>query len=784
MMVPSTTSPLNDKHDPMSTSTSSLNFKSGKKYIPNRSRADIAAKEKEREERVRRLKEQQEDDRRKKLEELKQHALHAQKFREQQEIERRRHIEQLRMKDMDRRLQVEERRKEIEKSELERKEAIIQKNKERETRLENQRRSSRSNIDFAFGSSAPRMMEPRVDSASGYWGTRSVSGQTMFERSNVSMEREVGASDLRSKRTASAHGLNMSTDGEDGVLSPNITAHRRRTDLVPTIVMPRPDRQPGHVTPGSRHRSPGISRENSTASAGRPGSAMSGAAAGNRTMSGVRMRSTPTRRPRPMSIATTGMTSSMYEERQKPNLTVRDKSLNTPKADRVRRARSITSDSVAGDNDETRSNSSVGARTPSRKTPSMVKEKDAARKAKASTPKLSSAHSKSSLNNVSNGTKEATKSSSKTPSPAMSQDNIEISDSKRRQSTPDIIKDNNRKIVDNSENNVANNDDTDNKTEDNENNENSEVKEPKKIITSEEEAKARIAEKRREMKEQKEREAELERLRLEEEARQEAERLRQEEEEEKRLIALEQEARRAEEERIRKAIEEKEAEDRKKKEEEERLRAEKEEMEKKVKAEAERREAELQEKLKKEEEERLARKKRIEEIMARTRKGTATPKKEEKEEETPAPTESTSQPQEQPQEHQQPPSLDTNVDPTKPDLLGDISDKVEENNAKNLAHSNGTSATEESQEIEKGALDSISSKSDENENSSPLITLDNGEAPVKKLNGLVEGTSFDQILDLGTVPDSNKSSSDHPPTMMAFEESIQQQTNNTADLLS
>merc|ERR1712227_626715 len=775
MMVPSsTTSPLNDKHDPMSTSTSSLNFKSGKKYIPNRSRADIAAKEKEREERVRRLKEQQEDDRRKKLEELKQHALHAQKFREQQEIERRRHIEQLRMKDMDRRLQVEERRKEIEKSELERKEAIIQKNKERETRLENQRRSSRSNIDFAFGSSAPRMMEPRVDSASGYWGTRSVSGQTMFERSNVSMEREVGASDLRSKRTASAHGLNMSTDGEDGVLSPNITAHRRRTDLVPTIVMPRPDRQPGHVTPGSRHRSPGISRENSTASAGRPGSAMSGAAAGNRTMSGVRMRSTPTRRPRPMSIATTGMTSSMYEERQKPNLTVRDKSLNTPKADRVRRARSITSDSVAGDNDETRSNSSVGARTPSRKTPSMVKEKDAARKAKASTPKLSSAHSKSSLNNVSNGTKEATKSSSKTPSPAMSQDNIEISDSKRRQSTPDIIKDNNRKIVDNSENNVANNDDTDNKTEDNENNENSEVKEPKKIITSEEEAKARIAEKRREMKEQKEREAELERLRLEEEARQEAERLRQEEEEEKRLIALEQEARRAEEERIMKAIEEKEAEDRKKKEEEERLRAEKEEMEKKVKAEAERREAELQEKLKKEEEERLARKKRIEEIMARTRKGTATPKKEEKEEETPAPTESTSQPQEQPQEHQQPPSLDTNVDPTKPDLLGDISDKVEENNAKNLAHSNGTSATEESQEIEKGALDSISSKSDENENSSPLITLDNGEAPVKKLNGLVEGTSFDQILDLGSVPDSNKSSSDHPPTMMAFEESIQQ----------
>ena len=99
-------------------------------------------------------------------------ALNAQRFREQQDQERRRHIEQLRMKDMDRRQQVEERRKEIEKFELERKEAIIAKNKERDLRLVNQRKNSRSNMEFAFGSSAPRMMEPRVDSGSGYWGTR------------------------------------------------------------------------------------------------------------------------------------------------------------------------------------------------------------------------------------------------------------------------------------------------------------------------------------------------------------------------------------------------------------------------------------------------------------------------------------------------------------------------------------------------------------------------------------------------------------------------------------
>merc|ERR1719370_2492989 len=267
--------------DIMTTSTSSLNFKTGKKSVPNRSRAESAAKEREREEKVRRIREQQEDERKRKLEELKQHALQAQRFREQQENERRRHIDELRSKDMDRRQQVEERRKEIERSELERREAILAKNKEREGRLETQRKNSRGNIEFAFGSSAPRLIEPRIDSSSGYWGSRSVTGPGMFERSQRSMEREVGAGgDFKAKRTASAQGLDRSTEG--------------------------------------------ISRENSTAS--RPGSAMSG-------RGGVRLRSAPggPRRPRPMSIATTGMTASMYEERQKPSHVPRQKSLGTPK---------------------------------------------------------------------------------------------------------------------------------------------------------------------------------------------------------------------------------------------------------------------------------------------------------------------------------------------------------------------------------------------------------------------------------------------------------------------
>ena len=60
-------------------------------------------------------------------------------------------------------------------------------------------------------------------------------------------------------------------------------------------------------------------------------------------------------------------------------------SVNTPKAERMKRARSVTSDSAAAaDNEDARSVSSAtsGTRTPSRKTPSQVKAENAARKSK------------------------------------------------------------------------------------------------------------------------------------------------------------------------------------------------------------------------------------------------------------------------------------------------------------------------------------------------------------------------------------------------------------------
>jgi len=830
-------------------------------------RADSAAKEKEREEKVRRMREYQEEERNRKIEELKQHAQSAKKFREQQEAERRRHIEELRAKDMDRRLQVEGRRREIERQEQERREAILAKNKERSTMVDMSRKNSRSNIEFAFGSSAPRMLEPRIDSSSSsYWGSRSTIGPGLFDRRSAEREGSQEPEGRKVKRTTSATGLDRSNEGDESGLAASAqsvtTAHRRRTDLVPTIVMPRADRDMG-----SRAATPGLSRENSLAGS-RPGSSLS--APRPNTSSGVRLRDKggAGRRQRPLSIATTGMTASMYEERQKPTPThqPRQKSASsTPKIDRMKRARSVTSDTVGleEDNRSTTSSQSVGPRTPSRKTPSQVKAEAAARKAKqsrsrshdvdasaSSTPRSRSTQPKiqnTTANKSSNGrvngnpgstpksslgTRGTSGGASKTPSPAMSQDPLEPVEDKIRQSTPDIIKDNSKKAsnINNAETapETESSVDNDNQrevvkekspsvepTEAVPNNNEPEVKE-KKIITSEEEAKAKIAKKRQEMKEQKEREAEAERLRLEEEERlAEEERLREEEEERKLIEETErlaEEARRQEEERIEKAIQEKEEADRKEREEEERLRREKEELERKAKEDAEKREAELQEKLKKEEEERLARKKRIEEIMARTRgKGAAAPKAEAAPAPAPAapvepavtpPAQETSQPTSQPQ------SLDSHVDPVKPDLLGDLAySKVESvENAKNLlasklsAASSDTSSTTESispvngkssptsngslsPELEKGALDSISIKSAEQDMSSPLITMEKEDAPVKKSNGVIESEAFDQILDLGSVPDSNKNESDDAPNpIIAFEENIT--SNNSTDLLS
>ncbi|XP_037282165.1 uncharacterized protein LOC119175062 isoform X19 [Rhipicephalus microplus] len=150
---------------------------------------------------------------------------------------------------------------------------------------------------------------------------------------------------------------------------------------------------------------------------------------------------------------------------------------------------------------------------------------------------------------------------------------------------------------------------------------------PAPRVISEEEARALLAEKRRLAREQAEREAELERLRQEELRRQEEERLRQEEEEQRRAeeeqLRLAEEFHRQEEEKLQRAIEEqqkREAEERERRELEAQQKAEREEQERKAREEAERQRKELEERLKREEAERAERKKRVEEIMSRTRR--------------------------------------------------------------------------------------------------------------------------------------------------------------------
>jgi len=164
------------------------------------------------------------------------------------------------------------------------------------------------------------------------------------------------------------------------------------------------------------------------------------------------------------------------------------------------------------------------------------------------------------------------------------------------------------------------------------------------IKKKEEEFKRKREEKRREEEARRRQEEERLRLQAEREAelkRQEEERLRVEEEErikreEEEAARLEEEQKRlaeelhkAEEEKLRKAIEEqqrKQEEERKRIEEENQLRLEREEQERRAREEAERARIEREEKLRKDEEERLLRKKRLEDIMARTRKTPGGPK--------------------------------------------------------------------------------------------------------------------------------------------------------------
>ncbi|XP_055612893.1 inner centromere protein A isoform X2 [Uranotaenia lowii] len=190
------------------------------------------------------MKERQNEERQRKLEELKAQALAAQKFREQKEEERRRRMEDLRKRENDRRSQVEERRRAIQEADNERRQYILQKNQERDQRMEAKRRNERSSIVFAFGSSTPRMLET-ADSGmcSSFWANRRATSITNVAYTGAPLTRRSSERELTDgsskKRATSASGLDRSTDDDSGDMSYQRTVNRRKTDLMPTIPSPR-----------------------------------------------------------------------------------------------------------------------------------------------------------------------------------------------------------------------------------------------------------------------------------------------------------------------------------------------------------------------------------------------------------------------------------------------------------------------------------------------------------------------------------------------------------------
>ncbi|XP_015435052.1 PREDICTED: ensconsin-like isoform X5 [Dufourea novaeangliae] len=614
------------------------------------------------------VRERQNEERQRKLEELRQQALAAQRFREQREEERRRRIDELRSRDNDRRNQVEERKRLICEAERERREAILRKNQEREARIEAKKKNERSHIVFAFGSSTPRMLEPADTGGSTFWGTRRATSTTnvmMFSAAQPltrrSSERELDGS---KKRATSAGGLDRKpgegeeTDGTPGTPSSvYLRVNRRRTDLMPTIPSPR-DGPPSSGRSSSAKaftRSPGIrSGEVTPNSPSRPHSSMSQQSASSVGSSNVnlRPRTTTPRRPRPASIAGTGVSVTERHNLSGDARLTKDSKPPLPKVHSTPKKSSTPKTSeIKKPTEKLIKNAKASPRITPKATPlqspgvenepfiregtgeiikNEVKEEMKAEEKHEEKKDQGTEKTQQEISAAEQGNEEVKKlviieHSDPVPVSKQAKDESNLNQENQTAAPPPPDTPKKKEDKDKQEKKLA---EIEAKSENNveEQIDMSASMIAKIRITTEEEAKAAIAERRRLAREQAEREAELERQRQEEEARLEAERLRAEEEEQRRLeeesLRLANEAREAEEQRLRLAIEEakrREEEDRRKREEEARQKQEKEEAERKAREESERQRIEMVERLKKEEEERLARRKRVEAIMLRTR---------------------------------------------------------------------------------------------------------------------------------------------------------------------
>ncbi|XP_076357080.1 uncharacterized protein LOC143250436 isoform X43 [Tachypleus tridentatus] len=643
--------------------------------------------QKEREEKARYIREKQAEERLRRFNEIKQQQMNAQHNREQQEEERRRKIEEYRQRDQERRNAVEERKRQIWEAEQERREALLRRNLDRESKLEARRYAQRSSTSFVFGSSTPRTLDLDV----GILGGRSSSILFAASGGRRSEERDVDGS---KKRAISACSLDR-RPGEDAMTRSLIcmsSRGRRKTDLTPSV--------PSSWDRSSRTQSPAIRKDPSS----RPQSSLSQASdvspSSSQASANLRPR-TCSRRPRPISIAGSTPDKAILESTAN-HRQARSVDKKVAQASRMSRAKP-TSPEV----------SKEVAKPPTTHKPA-VKQRPAALNQKPKIPTSAEPAAPSGLSTerisivteppapIDIAAASIETSSAKTiplcdsnksdehinkletmkdiqetpPEPAVTPEIATKTDLE-----PEISLKSDLKVEMLMDADIEHEIPTEvshkpgipvetvpkpeiqtqlplNEVESRQKIESFKdeplVKSPLKSetplkpspgvvltptgtptgkprITSEEEAKAALAEKRRLAREQAEREAELERQRQEELRRKEEERLRLEEEEQRKQeeeqIRLAEEHRRQEEEKLQRAIEEqkkREEEEQKRFEEESRMKAEKEEQERRAREETEKQRKELEEKLKKEEAERAERKKRVEQIMSRTRaRGTA-----------------------------------------------------------------------------------------------------------------------------------------------------------------
>ncbi|XP_028039247.1 ensconsin-like isoform X4 [Bombyx mandarina] len=638
------------------------------------------AESKEAIDRSRLARERREAEQRKRLDELRAHAAAAQAQREKRDEDRRRRQAEQRAKDDDRRQQVsecvEERKRAIWEASISRREALLQREKDRAERMERARAARSSpRPAFAFGSSTPRLLDP-LDSAGFFWAARRAASTTNVMFTSAPLTRRASALQLDSSDTDTKGLMVMSLYEPDRQPAPAWTSvARRRTDLVPTVPLGRapgrahsmtrldrlPSARPLHsASPSMHHLNRTQPRSGETTPGSRPGSALSQAAVPRRPAS------TP-RRPRPASIAGTGLNTprgglgeSMSQSAASTPSVSRDSTL----AAAPRRARPLSLHAPL----RTATPAAPGeGKPPVHRKPKSSKEHDKTPRGKSQSPgrtrdvsvekETVKASDKSQVDaaevtqklealQVHNGdgpppqgppTHGPPSHGPPTQGPPPQGPPTQgppphgpptIETKQEMELEPETKLDEKQTEPSKLDNKPEKREEKEERSQEKEKMEENEMTASMsgRRITTEEQAKAALAERRRRAREELERHAELERRRLQQEAEEEAERQRLEEERQKReeeeARELAQLQRKMEEEKLQKAIEAQQQLER-----EEAARRSREEAERQAKLredEEKRRAAEDAEKLRREEaereeKERIARKQRVEAIMARTR---------------------------------------------------------------------------------------------------------------------------------------------------------------------